>query len=72
MEVDQMDVNSAYLNGDIDAEIYMKQPEGYVDPDNPNEGATETCFRKTQGFNQFWGLLNTKGGVTDLSLKGKC
>ena len=37
MEVHQMDVNSAYLNGDIDAEIYMKQPEGYVDPDNPRK-----------------------------------
>jgi hypothetical protein len=30
LEVDQMDVVSAYLNGDIDADIYMKQPEGFV------------------------------------------
>ena len=37
MEVHQMDVNSAYLNGDIDAEIYIKQPEGYIDPDNPRK-----------------------------------
>ena len=37
MELHQMDVNSAYLNGDIDAEIYMRQPEGYIDPDNPEK-----------------------------------
>ena len=37
LEVHQMDVNSAYLNGDIDAEVYMKQPEGYVDPNHPNK-----------------------------------
>ena len=37
MEVHQMDVNSAYLNGDIDAEIYMKQPEGFIDPNNPHK-----------------------------------
>ena len=37
MEIHQMDVNSAYLNGDIDAEIYMRQPEGYIDPKHPNK-----------------------------------
>ena len=37
MDVHQMDVNSAYLNGDIDADIYMKQPEGYIDPNHPNK-----------------------------------
>ena len=29
MVVHQMDFNCAYLNADIDAEIYMKQPEGF-------------------------------------------
>ena len=37
MELHQMDVNSAYLNGDIDADIYMRQPEGFIDSDNPNK-----------------------------------
>lgn len=34
--VHQMDVNSAYLNGLIDVDIYMTQPEGYVSEKFPN------------------------------------
>nr|GFA44084.1 zinc finger, CCHC-type [Tanacetum cinerariifolium] len=30
--IHQMDVISAFLNGDLDEEIYMKQPEGFVMP----------------------------------------
>ena len=33
LEVHQMDVKTAYLNGDLEREIYMEQPEGYVDKD---------------------------------------
>ena len=32
MEIHQMDVMSAYLNGVLSEEIYMKQPPGYVNP----------------------------------------
>ena len=35
MEIHQMDVKSAYLNSDIDTNIYMKQPTGYIDNKNP-------------------------------------
>ena len=33
--LEQLDVDSAYLNGLIDKEIYMAQPQGYVDAEHP-------------------------------------
>ncbi|MCO5606659.1 hypothetical protein L7F22_060847 [Adiantum nelumboides] len=32
LELDQMDVHTAFLHGDFEEELYMKQPEGYVIP----------------------------------------
>ena len=32
LEVHQMDVKTAFLNGDVDEEIYMEQPEGFSAP----------------------------------------
>jgi hypothetical protein len=30
LEIHQMDVKTAFLNGELDVEIYMEQPEGFV------------------------------------------
>src|SRR3954454_6554294 len=36
-EIWHMDVKTAFLNGDIDEELYMMQPKGFVDPKDANK-----------------------------------
>ena len=49
-EIWQMDVKTAFLNGFIREELYMMQPEGFVDP----KGANKVCKlqRSTYGLVQ--------------------
>ncbi|GKF37594.1 retrovirus-related pol polyprotein from transposon TNT 1-94, partial [Tanacetum coccineum] len=36
MVIYQMDMKTAFLNGNLREEVYVSQPDGFVDPDKPN------------------------------------
>ena len=36
LEIHQMDVTTAFLNGELDHEIYMEQPKGFIDEIHPD------------------------------------
>ncbi|GJW49842.1 retrotransposon protein, putative, ty1-copia subclass [Tanacetum coccineum] len=61
-EIWQMDVKTAFLNGYLDEDIYMVQPEGFVDPNHP---------RKVCKLWKIWSKISKDEDLEDLLKKIK-
>ncbi|GJW08836.1 retrotransposon protein, putative, ty1-copia subclass [Tanacetum coccineum] len=57
-EIWQMDVKTAFLNGHLSEEVYMEQPEGFVDPKYPNHACK--LKRSIYGLKQASRQLNKR------------
>ncbi|GKC46873.1 retrovirus-related pol polyprotein from transposon TNT 1-94, partial [Tanacetum coccineum] len=77
MTVFHMDMKTAFLNGILKEEVYVSQPEGFVDQDHPIHvfRLKKTLYRRKQAPRAWYDLLSTFllsqhfiKGVVDLTL----
>nr|GEY56948.1 retrovirus-related Pol polyprotein from transposon TNT 1-94 [Tanacetum cinerariifolium] len=61
MVVYQMDVKTAFLNGNMREEVYVSQPDGFVDPDNPNHvyKLKKALYRLNQAPRAWYDMLSS-------------
>ncbi|GJS46560.1 retrovirus-related pol polyprotein from transposon TNT 1-94 [Tanacetum coccineum] len=61
MIVYQMDVKTAFLNGILRKEVYISQPDGFVDPDNSNHvyRLKEALYGLKQALRAWYDLLSS-------------
>ncbi|GJX67294.1 retrovirus-related pol polyprotein from transposon TNT 1-94 [Tanacetum coccineum] len=61
MIVNQMDVKIAFLNGILREEVYVSQPDGFVDQDNPNHvyKLKKALYRLKQAPRAWYDLLSS-------------
>jgi len=76
-DVKQLDVNNAFLNGYLKEDVFIKQPEGFIDPKRPKhvcklvkaiyglKQAPRAWFNRLRLTLQQWGFQNV---VSDISL----
>ena len=76
-DIRQIDINNAFLNGDLKEEVFMTQPEGFSDSTKPHhvcrlrkalyglKQAPRAWFEKLRGALLSWGFYNS---VSDTSL----
>ena len=74
LDIHQMDVKSAFLYGDLTEDIYMRQPEGFVDKDNPDKvcklrktlyGLKQSARRWNKKIDQYLKSSNYKQSTAD-------
>ncbi|UYV66529.1 hypothetical protein LAZ67_4001965 [Cordylochernes scorpioides] len=74
MEMIQLDVKSAFLNGDLEEELYMEQPQGYENPDFPNHvcslqksiyGLKQSSRMWNKKFHEFLIKFDLKPSISD-------
>ncbi|GJS97866.1 retrovirus-related pol polyprotein from transposon TNT 1-94 [Tanacetum coccineum] len=61
MVVYQMDVKTAFLNGNMREEVYVSQPDVFVDPDNPNHmyKLKKALYRLKQAPRAWYDMLSS-------------
>ena len=72
----QVDINNAFLNGDLTETVYMPQPEGFEDKNRPNyicklekalyglRQAPKAWFDKLKGALSSWGFKNSRSDTS--------
>nr|GEU36007.1 retrovirus-related Pol polyprotein from transposon TNT 1-94 [Tanacetum cinerariifolium] len=61
MVVYQMDVKTAFLNSNLREKVYVSQPNGFVDPDNPNHvyKLKKALYRLKQAPHAWYDMLSS-------------
>nr|GEZ14648.1 hypothetical protein [Tanacetum cinerariifolium] len=61
MMIFQMDVKTAFLNGELKEEVYVSQPEGFVDQDNPSHvyKLKKALYHKKQAPRAWYDMLSS-------------
>nr|GEZ91231.1 retrotransposon protein, putative, unclassified [Tanacetum cinerariifolium] len=77
MTIYQMDVKRAFLNGELKEEVYVSQPEGFVDQDNPSHvyKLKKALYSLKQAPRAWYGMVSSfiisqqfSKGAVDLTL----
>nr|GEW64979.1 hypothetical protein [Tanacetum cinerariifolium] len=69
MVVYQMDIKTAFLNGNLREEVYVSQPNGFVDQDNPNHmyKLKKALYGLKQALHAWYNILSSFLISQDLS-----